>query len=94
MRKLSGEVFESYGFELISKDASPFTPQMPYYAKNRVLFFFNEGEHNKGAYYFGLGAQTWGKYQVVTMRWIYDEEDLLLIYKAVTGLGLNKTINL
>ena len=61
--------------------------QMPYYAKDAVLLFYNEHrtewEHN--GFYIGHGSMRAGTYYVSCFRWIDTLAQLKQVYKAITG---------
>lgn len=87
---LSAKFLESKGFKLI--ESKPFDNfNMPYYVKDSVILFFNEPvtDWNKNSFLVGYGEMYDGKYFAVGFRWINNQEDLLEIYKSVTGNKIN-----
>jgi hypothetical protein len=86
---LSARLLEEYGFNRIEVKDSPFEDyKMPYFCKDAIILFFNEGDEDN--FYIGYGEQRMGKYKVVPFRWITAEDQLLTIYKAIKGRELKK----
>ncbi len=61
--------------------------QMPYYAKDAVLLFYNEHrtEWEQKDFYIGHGSMRNGTYYVSCFRWIDTLAQLKQVYKAITG---------
>ena len=86
---LSDKLLSKYGFKQVNVEESPFDDyKMPYYCKDAIILFYNEGEGNENSFYIGYGENRFGKYTVVPFRWIHTEKELLDIYKAVRGSEL------
>jgi hypothetical protein len=81
---LSAEYLIEKGFKLCDK---AFGIDMPYYAKDAVLMFFNEPvpEYNLMDFHAGFGEMREGEYHIVRFRWINREDQVDDIYYALTG---------
>ena len=64
--------------------------EMPYYANNAVLLFFNSNRTKRelSDYYIGYGSTRGGKYHVVTLRWIKYIHQLQSLYFDLTNKEL------
>lgn len=88
---LSAEILEAVGFKKVSIEESPFKDRnMPYYVKDGVLLFYNEGEWNKNSYYIGYGEMRMGVYGAVAFRWIKTLHELSKVYNAITGNTISR----
>jgi len=67
--------------------------EMPYYANNAVLLFFNSNrtKYELSDYYIGYGSMRSGKYHVVAFKWIKYVHQLQNLYFALTGEELEMT---
>jgi hypothetical protein len=94
--KLSTALIESLGFTLvnwkISDDSSyPFGDmmEMPYYAKESVLLFFNtSGPMEPDAFLLGYGDIRCGNYHMAQSRWLHYEDEVRAAYEVLTGKTL------
>ena len=64
--------------------------EMPYYAHNAVLLFYNEERtrFESTLYLAGYGSMRDGGYYVTTFRWIWGVHELQNLYFALTGKEL------
>lgn len=87
---LDKDIILSLGFKLISKEDSPFKDfDMPYYVKDKVVLFFNDGYHNDGIYLISFAEQRNSKYNAVAIRWIRYVDELVRVYDVMTNMSLN-----
>ncbi len=87
---LSAAFLESNGFKLVEE--SPFENfNMPYYVKEGVILLFNTPitEWNESNFLAGSAEMRCGKYYAVAFRWIDKQEQIIEIFKAVTGKELD-----
>jgi hypothetical protein len=89
---LSKDILLRLGFEKLERKDVFENIILPYWVKNSVLLFYNEGEHNKGSYLLGFGEMRAGKYMAATIRWIYDVHTLQNAF-ALTGTELTTKSN-
>lgn len=84
---LTEELLVKAGFEYVVNDGSFENISLDYWAKDALLLFTN-GSEPKEAYLFGYGNGYFGKYFVITGRWIYNLHDLQNVYHAWKGTEL------
>lgn len=70
--KLTKTEIENLGFRKVEAKDSPFQyfQDMPYYVKDSVILFFNEGDYNENSFLLGYGEMRQGVYFAVSIRWI------------------------
>ena len=80
----------SKGFKLV-EDNQFENFNMPYYVRESVMLFFNTPvtEWNEKDFYVGYGEMRCGKYYAGAFRWIDKQEQIIEIFKAVTGKELD-----
>lgn len=74
---------KQYGFKKNPPDSFE-NMNLPYWAKNGVLLFFNVGQEEY-AWKIGYGEMRNGIYYVTTFRWIKKDKVLKNIYFSITG---------
>jgi hypothetical protein len=81
---LTEDWLKKFGFKKIEE--SPFTEDisLKYWVNNRVCLFFNESPP-EDTWLIGWADQRFGKYSVVTGRWIHHVHELMNIHFALTG---------
>lgn len=92
---LSSKLLQEKGFTRVSKKSIFRDIGQPYFAKNKVVLFYNTPvtKWNSSSFYIGYADMRNGKYHAVQIRWIYKLSELEEIYKALTGEVLcNKSI--
>ena len=84
---LTVDFIVSKGFKLVENKEAFENFNMPYYAKEGVLLFFNtpETQWSENDFYVGYGEMRCGKYYAVAFRWINKRSQLIQIYEAITG---------
>jgi hypothetical protein len=87
---LAAAYLESKGFQHHEANDKFEDLNMPYYAKDAILLFYNSDrtEYELSDYLAGHGEMRNGKLHVTTFRWINKKEQLSQIYQAIIGRGL------
>ena len=84
--KLDKLMLDKLGFREIPIEENPFKYlQMPYFVKDSVLLFYNEGEINKNDFLLGYGEMREGVYHAVGIKWIHTVGELQDFYQVVKG---------
>ena len=86
---LTAKYLLAKGFKLCNGNAFE-NMNMPYYAKDAILLFFNTPVEpwNESDFLLGFADMRCGIYYIATTGWIHTKKQLKKVYKSVKGIKL------